>query len=268
MPSEEQNIIKQLKLSVSKTKTFSSCKKKYEYNYILHYPKRTWDFHTLGKFIHLVLEEFHRSYINGSTDPLNIVMGRAYKIAMKEFGKLMSEDSKKEAFAMIDGYLKKITNEQHTLKNVIAVEKSFSFPITEHIILNGMIDKIEIGQDGILDIGDYKTTKQIKYVQDDFLQLQTYAYVLMTEDPSIKQIRGAYIMVRHNFKRIEKIFSYDEAMEIKDQFISFANEIENEVNFDASPSFLCNYCDFNNVCEPGKEFLNKGKNIKYGEVKW
>lgn len=267
MSEEQKNIVSTLKLSVSKVKTFDSCKKKYEYNYILHYPKKTWSFHTLGKFVHLVLEEFHRAYMNGSIEPVNIVMGKAYKTAMVEYKKSMTDDIKKEAYEIIDNYLKKITDEQHTLKNVLAVEKQFSFPITDHIILNGMIDKIEMGQDGILDIGDYKTTKNLKYM-DDLLQLQTYAYVLMTEDPTIKQIRGAYIMLRHNFKRIEKLFGYDEIMEIKDQFIDYANKIENEDNFDASPSFLCNFCDFLNSCESGKEYLGKGKNIQHGEIKW
>ena len=186
----------------------------------------------------MVLEEFHKSFLSGSDEPLNVVMGRAYKIAMKEFGKSMSEDSKKEAFTMIDGYLQKITNEKHTLKDVIAVEKNFSFPISDHIILNGMIDKIQIDHDGILNVGDYKTTRDKRYLKDDWLQLQTYAYVLATEDPSIKQIRGSYILVRHNFERIEKVFNIDEIMEIKDNFETYAKDIEDEQLWEATPTQL------------------------------
>ena len=264
---EQTNIVKELRLSVSKVKTFQDCARKFYYTYVLHLPRKTWSFHTLGKFVHLVLEEFHLAYINGSIDPLHVVMGKCYKIALKKYGQSMSDDLKKEAFEMIDAYLRKITNEHHTLKNVLAVEKQFSFPITDHIILNGMIDKIEMGQDGILNIGDYKTTKNLKYM-NDFLQLQTYAYVLMTEDPSIKKIRGSYIMLRHNFKRIEKVFDFDEVMEIKWKFENYANLIENEVNFDANPSRLCEWCDHVSICDVGSAFINKGKNVQHGEIKW
>ena len=141
---EEHNLIKKLKLSVSRVKCFDQCKKKYNYSYNLRLPKKTWEFHTLGKFVHLVLEEFHKAFINGCSEPLHIVMAKSYKIALKQYGKSMSDEMKKEAFSMIDEYLQKITNEKHTIKDVIAVEKTFSFPITDHIILNGMIDKIQV----------------------------------------------------------------------------------------------------------------------------
>lgn len=276
MPVEQtENIIKKLKLSVSKVKTFDQCKKKYHYTYEMRLPRKTWAFHTLGKFVHLVLEEFHKSFLSGSDEPLNVVMGRAYRIAMKEYGKSMSEDSKKEAFTMIDGYLQKITNEKHTLKDVIAVEKNFSFPISDHIILNGMIDKIQIDHDGILNVGDYKTTRDKRYLKDDWLQLQTYAYVLATEDPSIQQIRGSYILVRHNFERIEKVFNIDEIMEIKSNFETYAKDIEDEQLWEANPTRLCGYCDHLAICKEGTDFMNKINgntntfgSSNHGEVKW
>ena len=266
MTVEENNIIKQLRLSVSKVKCFDSCKKKFWYNYVMHYPKKTWAFHTLGKFVHLALEEFHFVYLNGSDDPLHIAMGRAYKKAMKEFGKSMSEDSKKEAYEIIDGYLKKITNEKHTLKDVLAVEKNFSFPITKNIILNGMIDKVII-DNGILHISDYKTTKQKKYLLNDWLQLQTYAYIMLQENPDVKKIRGSYIMLRHNFELIQKDFEIDEILQIKEKFEDYAKQIEDEQSYEATPSRLCEYCDFLDMCEPGKEFLNKNtKNTNTGST--
>jgi len=39
----------------------------------------------MGKFCHKVLEDFHNAYINGSSKPLNVEMGTAYKSALSEF---------------------------------------------------------------------------------------------------------------------------------------------------------------------------------------
>ena len=71
-----------LRLSVSKTKTFLDCKAKYKFCYIEKLPRKDWDFHTFGKFCHKVLEDFHNAYVkNNSTEPFNIEMGKAFKIS-------------------------------------------------------------------------------------------------------------------------------------------------------------------------------------------
>src|SRR5690606_681164 len=51
------------KLSVSKVKTFDSCKAKYKYSYIEKLPKKEFEFHIFGTFCHDVLENFHLKLI-------------------------------------------------------------------------------------------------------------------------------------------------------------------------------------------------------------
>ena len=47
-----------LNLSVSKLKTFEDCKTKFKFSYIDKLPKKEWEFHSFGKFLHAVLEYF------------------------------------------------------------------------------------------------------------------------------------------------------------------------------------------------------------------
>lgn len=77
--------LQQFRLSVSKTKTFLSCKKQYHFNYILKLPTKEFTFHTLGKLVHRVLELFHNTYLNGSQLPYNEVMTISWKTALSEF---------------------------------------------------------------------------------------------------------------------------------------------------------------------------------------
>lgn len=256
------------RVSVSKTKTFAQCMKQYEFNYILKFPKKERDYHTFGKFCHMVLEEFHKMYIEGCLLPYNIVMGDCFKKAMTEYKDKMTPEMKKECWGLIDKYLRKISNEKNngTPANVISIEKRFELPVGENIILNGAIDRIQVDDDNVIHVADYKTTKNKKYLKDDWFQLLTYAYVICSEDSSITKVRASYILLRHDFEYITTEFTLKDILPIKDKYIDYVNKMRTVKDFTASPSALCNYCDFLNDCPEGKA-KSYNQNI-YGEVKW
>lgn len=257
------------RVSVSKTKTFDQCKKQYKFNYILKFPKKDRDYQIFGKFCHKVLEEFHRKYQEGCLLPYNKVMGEAWKEAWIEFKEKMTPEMKKECWDLINKYLKMVSittpvDNNGMPANVIGVEKRFEIPIGENIILNGAIDRIQLDDDGIVHVADYKTTKNKKYLKNDWFQLLTYAYVILSEDPSIKKVRGSYILLRHDFEYITTEFSIEEIGAVKDKILDCVNQMKSEINFEASPSNLCGWCDYLEHCPEGK---SKSFNQKiYGEV--
>lgn len=257
-----------LKLSVSKTKTFLDCKAKYRFAYELKLPRKEFEFHTFGKFVHKVLEDFHNEFINGSQEALHKVMAKAYKGALAEYRSKMTQEAQKEAYGIVDSYLEKISSEKNSIKTILAVEKNFNFNISNAVILNGMIDRIQLDPDGVVHVCDYKTVKNKKYLKNDFLQLLTYAYVIFNDDPTIEKVRGSYILLRHNFEYITKEFSKKEILEIKDKYEEYAKMIEDEKLWRPNPTPLCSYCDYVELCPEGKGFVNKNKNIKFGEVSW
>ena len=258
----------ELRLSVSKTKTFLDCKAKFKYAYIEKLPRKEWDFHTFGKFCHKVLEDFHKVYIEGSQEPYNKIMGQAFKDALKEYKDRMTPEMKQECWQIIDEYLRIISNDKknNLSANVIACEKNFEFLVDEKIILNGMIDRIQIDADNVVHVCDYKTVKNKKYLKNDFFQLLTYAYVIISEDPSIKKVRASYILLRHHFEYITMEFSVPEIMKVKDQYLKYAQEMITEKQFTPNPTALCNFCDYLNLCPEGKsKSFNQNT---YGEVNW
>jgi RecB family exonuclease len=258
----------EFRLSVSKTKTFLDCKTKYKYTYIDKFPRKTWDFHTIGKFCHKVLEDFHNVYINGSTAPYNKVMTQAFKNAVEEYRTELTPEIKKECWNMIDQYLRIVTsNKRNNLTaNVLACEKNFELLVGGKVILNGMIDRIQLDDDDILHVCDYKTSKNKKYLKDDFFQLLTYAYVIVSEDPSIEKVRASYIMLRHNYEYITTEFKKSEILKVADKYLGYADQILKEKEFKPSPSNLCRFCDHVNICPEGRKVADP-TNI-YGEVDW
>jgi len=258
----------ELRLSVSKVKCFIDCKKKYKFVYVDKLPRKVWEHHTLGKVCHKVLEDFHKSYIEGSKEPYHIVMSRAFKGAVTKYKDYITLSMKSECWKIIDEYLRKITEskKQQKLPNIIACEKEFEFSINEDIILRGAIDRIQIDKDDTLHVIDYKTTKNANYLVGDYFQLLTYAYVLSQEDLSIHKIRASYVLLKHSFNYITTTFSDSEIAKIKDKYIEYGRQILEEKRFAPHVSQLCRWCDHLAVCEEGLKFLNP--QITYGKTDW
>src|SRR6185436_18835004 len=193
-------------------------------------------------------------------------MGNAYKAAIKEFGAKMTPEMKKDCWAIIDKYLRIVTNDKknNLSANVLSCEKSFDFHVTEKLVLNGIIDRIQIDADNVVHVCDYKTVKNKKYLKDDFFQLLTYAYVMLSEDPSIEKVRASYILLRHDFEYITTEFTVPEILKIQDKYLEYANQILKEKEYAPNPTALCNFCDYLNMCPEGKA-KSYGQNI-YGEV--
>lgn len=260
----------EIRLSVSKCKTFVDCQAKYNFAYIQKLPRKEYSFHILGKLVHRVFEMFHAEYINGINDPYHIIMSKVYKTALDEYKNTITQEIKKEAWDIINIYLKKITEDKKTnkLPNVLAVEKSFNLEVSIDdtlVILNGCIDRIQIDPDGIMHVCDYKTTKNKKYLKNDFFQLATYSYIILAEDPTLTKIRGSYILLRHNCEYITKEFSIEDILSIKDKYIEYAQKIAMERSWKANPTPLCQYCDFLEQCDIGRSLYGAQTN---GEVSW
>lgn len=256
-----------LTLSSSKIKSYKDCPAKYRYSYIEKLPKKDWDFHTFGKFLHEVLENFYKQRIQGITDSHNIIMGNCLKLAYQNWKAKLTLAQFQEAKAILSSYLKKIAILGDKAPQVVNAEKPFWIDIDGKILLNGYIDRTQIDHDGIIHVSDYKTSKSKKYLKNDFFQLMTYAFVMCLEDPSIEKIRTSYIMLKHDCDSIVKEFTRKEVMKIEDIYLDWANKISEEKLFRANPTPLCEYCDAYDVC-PSAFISNKNDPRKVGEVKW
>ena len=261
--------VEKLRLSVSKAKTFSDCKKKFKYTYIEKMPIKDYEHLTFGSFAHKILEDFHNHFIHNN-DPLgrnlncNNAMNIAFKNALKEFKGKISKPMKDEVWELMKNYLQLVKN---NFPNVIVCEKDFKLSFQNNIELKGFIDRIEIIDDGEIKVSDYKTSKSDKYLINDPFQLLTYAYTILEENKELNIIHGSYIMIRDNFKEIKFTFKKDEILDVKNKFLNYAVDIREEKEFLPNPTVLCNWCSFSDFCSEGQKMLFK-KQLIHGEVDW
>ncbi len=257
-----------LPLSVSKVKTFEDCKAKYRYNYIEKLPRKSWDFHVFGQFLHAVLEDYHNEVMDGTEDWPHKIMSRCFNNRRKRY-KSLRKDQLQEAWDIVDIYLKQIC--QHH-PNVLAVERHFYIDVDNSVLVNGFIDRIDLDEDGIIHVADYKTTKNKKYLKD-FFQLVTYAWLLMLEDPSIEMVRGSYILLRHKSEWLTREIRREDVELVAQKYLKRAAEIRTEQLWRTSPSPLCKFCDFLANCKDGRQFVNRSKkrgesSLLYGKQSW
>lgn len=279
-PAKNESV---LNLSVSKLKTFEDCKAKFKFSYIDKLPKKEWEFHSFGKFLHAVLENFHLHHRDAPDAPLNILMKEAYVKAKEPYEAKLTKEKVKEVWELCFVYLKQISEKRksNTLSDFLAAEKEFNINIDNTILLNGFIDKIQLDSDKIIHVADYKTSKNDSYLKNDFFQLKTYAYVMFLTDPTLQKVRTSYVMARMNFKEIVKEFTFDDVKEVEDYYLEKAALMKAEAAFKPKPSRLCDYCDYLELCPDGSKFLSgiapkqtkivpveKENTLYYSSVNW
>lgn len=241
-----------LKLSASSMKTFDQCPLKYYYTYIEKVPRKQWDHFDLGNLCHKALEIFHETYINDGNKKgsLGKLMGYAFAEARKSFENV-DNSIVAEAKSLVEDYLKAINNTGMPL--VKGVETSFNFDVNDTIKLRGFLDRIDITKDGKFHIVDYKTTKNVKYLEP--FQLLIYGMWLKREYPHIEDFKASYVLLRHKSKVQTYNFNLHDIEQAEKQVLDFASKIrisEKDNNWMPIPSPLCNWCDFKDICPTQK----------------
>jgi DNA helicase-2/ATP-dependent DNA helicase PcrA len=233
-----------IKISASSVKTFQQCPRKYKYNYLDHLPKKTFDHLILGNLCHKVLEIFHRQYIQEPIPKTKYgkLMGSAFEEARKEFD--TTKKIEDEAFVLLKDYL--ATLSKSPIPKVKDVEVPFEFNLDDTVIIRGFIDRIDLIGERFR-IVDYKTTKNVKYLEP--FQLNLYGLWLHKEYPNLKDFDASYVLLRHKSKTKDYTFNLKDLDRIHKELLAYANKIKNEVAWNTNPSPLCRFCDFYEVCD-------------------
>lgn len=255
--------------SVSKVKTYDSCPAKYKFSYIEKLPRKSWDFHVYGKFLHKVLEDYHLERLNGSVLSDNVLMQNCFKAGIEEYKSELTKTQIEDGHKICVQYLQLLADqsEDGTQPEILSVEEDFFIDIDGKVLLRGFIDRVQMDPDGVLHVADYKTSKSSRYLKKDSFQLLTYAYVKCLQDPSIKKIRTSYIMLKLNFEYVTFEFTRAKVMKIGERFLKYAKTIQEEDIFSPNTSPLCMYCDYTESCDAGQEFIEDYKEKKKQRVK-
>ena len=261
--------------SFSKINTYKLCPQKYKINYIDKVYKKCESIEAfMGKRVHEVIEWI---YVNNdkigqfcTVDSLlnqynliwdekwhdNIYLAQQkYRIVKKKnrmFKDYISLDRNKQIFKDVGmnclvNFYKRYTKGFN--KDTIGVELKYTLDVNG-FKFNCIIDRLDKKNDGTYIIYDYKTSKKtisFSKAKND-LQLSLYQLAVESFHKDCKKV-----ILKWYYLRTDEIVTIEHNKEkidiLKSKILALISKIQDDVNFEAKKSLLCNWCYFWEECE-------------------
>jgi len=254
--------------SFSQLKAFENCPYQYYLNFILKVPVRGKAVFSYGKTMHATLQKFmvlikERGMVDQGELFDKRITNNESRIKNKELPPLEKLMELYQESWIDDWYDQKSDQEKYkkqgekSLKEfhkqiaaktpeVLELEKGFNFKINGYS-LRGVIDRIDQGVAGKIEIIDYKTggAKTTKTVEKD----QLLIYQLAAREVFDKEVEKLTFYYLDNNSAVSFLGTEKELEKIKQKVIDLIEAMKS-FDFTATPSqHKCKYCDFRDICE-------------------
>jgi len=240
------------RFSFTQLAAFQKCPLQYKFAHIIKIPIRGKAVFSFGKTMHNTLFEF---FLEASSKKISFE--KLLQIYQHEWLDEWYEDKvqkqkyfeagKQSLKEFYDDYLKN-SPKILFLRDKPALEQDFNFKIGGHT-LTGKIDRIDVLEDGV-EIIDYKTgSVKEKLRPEDRKQLLIYQ-MAAEEVLGLKPKKLTYYYLDEN-KTISFLGTGIDKEKEKKEIIKEIEEIKRS-NFNPTPGWQCDWCDFKNICEHSK----------------
>ena len=254
--SKEMPKVKIDYLSYSQINTFKTCPRYYKLKYILKIPTSPTAALSFGSSMHATMRDFYSQVEKGEKPTAKLILALLDKNWINEGYSTRSHERKMRSRGEI--YLKNYLKKEFDPSNLpIALEEDFSVPlILPHerpLRIGGRMDRVDINENGILEIVDYKTGERIPSQRDvdKDLQLTFYALAatLIREKPFEKSPEEIKLSLYY-FDKQEKISTRRTKKELEDaikEIFEWRKKIENS-NFECANTYMCKNCEYKSLC--------------------
>lgn len=266
--------------SHSKISTFEQCKFKYKLQYIdkvkVEIPTTIEAF--MGSMVHESLEYLYNELIHkGAILRKKELVKHFLTNWTKEFSSKIlivnknfnAEDYKNQGVLLLLNYYD--SHKPFNQFKTIATETQDRIklgPDYYHI----RIDRLDTNMRGLYLVCDYKTSSRMKTKKEVENDRQLFMYSLWIKEKfdDVKKVKLLWHMLKFDKDIIQDV-DYSKADEVKNQVMNRIKEIKNAKEFPATPSILCKWCVYKDICpyynknvtlDDLNEFIKKSKGRK------
>ena len=264
---EKPALAVQKRLSPSAINSYYKCPREYYYTYIGKLKTKPSIHLVKGSIVHKTLEDFFKVYSEDLTTHMDMCFMKALEISDKNLKNLgLSEEEEKKHLidckSMVGEYLivllRKIKNILHLGKaenqrhafHILKPKFREKWVANEDIHLGGYIDRVDEDFDGILTLGDYKTSSKfgIGLPEDYRRQLSLYALLYSTTEKTMPDFVSVIFlrlgeeyflqvspsMMRYAKDCLDYVWSRTRTTDIED--------------YPLNESRLCKWCQYFDIC--------------------
>ncbi len=246
------------KFSFSQIEAYANCPLQYKFNFILKIPVLSKAVFIFGRLMHNTLKDSMHILIKSNQASLfpdrENMLVPSMELLLSNYKKYWQDDGYADQKDRAD--YKKLGTEMLRLfyeasskalwPNVQFVEKNFVYKIGNYLF-KGSIDRVDVLADGTYEIIDYKTgaTKEkITYKE----KRQLILYKMALEEGLGKKVSRLTFFYLKEGAPFSFVATAKDEEKLKQEIIETIAKIS-EGNFQPTPGYLCEYCDFNSICE-------------------
>jgi putative RecB family exonuclease len=237
-----------LRLSFTRIDTFSTCPRKFRYQYVDALATRPAPQLSFGSSIHAVLEWLYdrkHPELPSLDETLQALYDRWDATGYAEVPREEQRAAYDHAREVVAGFHRRVEAEGFRLP--AAVEAWFELPFPDDVVVIGAIDRVDVDMDGELHVVDYKTNRRAKSQRQVASSLQLAIYALATRElygraPATVAldfvVPGVTVKVPLTDLDLDGV-----ARRVADT----ARRIRAREDT-ATPNRLCDWCDFQAIC--------------------
>lgn len=252
------------KFSPSRLDCYKNCPRQYRYRYIDKFPRKSTSVEAhLGTAVHAALEELYEGVRIAKIAPLEQVVAayeKAWETGLKELPivirdqRFTMEDFRNLGRKCVEDFYSQ--NKPFADGKVVGIESRMGFALPdpeagadESYRIEGFLDRLMLAGDGIFEIHDYKTAKNLptQADKDEDWQLAIYDIAVREAWPDAKGVRLKWHYLRHG-KTITSTRTPEQLAALKREILELIRAIRHDNEFAPKKSPLCDWCDYRDVC--------------------
>jgi putative RecB family exonuclease len=247
--------------SHSRLSTFERCPRRFFYRYRAGLPPESESIEAfVGKRVHEVLERLYRAAERGVVPSLPQVLAR-YRQLFRD-----THDAERVRIVRLEETLESyVALGEHCLSNyyydhypfdgeeTLGIEQRLDFSLGElpsgPVRVQGFVDRVARGRDGVLEIHDYKTSARVPSQRklDGDGQLALYQIGLTGTRGAPEGVRLMWHFVRRGVTRIS-MRTAEQLESLRDELLAKVEQVRGESEWAAKPSPLCRWCEYREGC--------------------